>query len=90
MRARCRSHAIGRVRSSRRSYPSTPCRIEGFDEAIVSLYAKGLTTGEIRAHLAEIYDVEVSRDLISQVTDRVAEELAAWRPARSTPLEFYR
>ncbi|GAA4486511.1 hypothetical protein GCM10023191_012830 [Actinoallomurus oryzae] len=54
-------------------------RIEGFDEAIVSLYAKGLTTDEIRAHLAEIYDVEVSRDLIFRVTDRVAEELAAWQ-----------
>jgi transposase-like protein len=64
--------------------PKHARRIEGFDEAIVSLYAKGLTTGEIRAHLAEIYDVEVSRDLISRVTDRVAEELAAWQ---SRPLD---
>ncbi|MEV0409200.1 IS256 family transposase [Actinoallomurus sp. NPDC050550] len=64
--------------------PKHARRIEGFDEAIVSLYAKGLTTGEIRAHLAEIYDVEVSRDLISRVTDRVAEELATWQ---SRPLD---
>ncbi|GAA2171882.1 IS256 family transposase [Actinomadura napierensis] len=59
--------------------PKHARRIEGFDEAIVSLYAKGLTTGEIRAHLAEIYQVEVSRDLISRVTDKVVEEMEAWR-----------
>ena len=40
--------------------PKHARRLEGFDEAVVSLYAKGLTTGEIQAHLAEIYDVEVS------------------------------
>lgn len=59
-------------------------RVEGFDEASISLYAKGLTTGEIQAHLAEIYDVQVSRDLVSRVTDKVAEELAAWQ---SRPLD---
>jgi transposase-like protein len=64
--------------------PKHARRIEGFDEAIVSLYAKGLTTGEIRSHLTEIYDVVVSRDLISRVTDRVAEELAEWQ---SRPLD---
>lgn len=56
-------------------------RVEGVDEVIVSLYAKGLTTGETRAHLAEIYQVEVSRDLISRVTDKVVEEMEAWRCA---------
>jgi transposase-like protein len=59
--------------------PKHARRVAGFNEAIVSLYAKGLTTGEIRAHLGEIYGVEVSRDLISRVTDAVAEELAAWQ-----------
>ncbi|TDD91109.1 IS256 family transposase [Actinomadura darangshiensis] len=59
--------------------PKHARRIEGFDESIISLYAKGLTTGEIRAHLAEIYQVEVSRDLISRVTDKVVEEMEAWR-----------
>jgi putative transposase len=50
----------------------------------VSLYAKGLPTGDIRAHLAQIYGVDVSRDLVSRVTDAVADELAAWR---SRPLD---
>ncbi len=59
--------------------PKHARRVEGFDEAIVSLYAKGLTTGEIRAHLAEIYQVEVSRDLISRVTDNVVAEMESWR-----------
>ena len=64
--------------------PKHARRVAGFNEAIVSLYAKGLTTGEIRAHLEEIYGVEVSRDLVSRVTDRVLEELAAWQ---SRPLD---
>jgi transposase-like protein len=64
--------------------PKHARRVEGFNEAIVSLYAKGLTTGEIRAHLGEIYGVEVSKDLISRVTDAVAGELAAWQ---SRPLD---
>ena len=59
--------------------PKHARRVEGFDEAIVSLYAKGLTTGEIRSHLEEIYDVSVSRELISKVTDRVVGELAEWQ-----------
>ena len=59
-------------------------RVAGFNQAIVSLYAKGLTTGEIRAHLGEIYGVEVSRDLISRVTGKVAGELASWQ---SRPLD---
>ncbi len=59
--------------------PKHARRVGGFDEAIISLYAKGLTTGEIQAHLAEVYGAEVSRDLISKVTDAVNEELAAWR-----------
>ncbi|WKT97592.1 transposase [Micromonospora soli] len=57
--------------------PKHARRVEGFDEAIVSLYARGLTTGEIQPHLADIYDVDVSRDLISRVTDKVLEELTA-------------
>ena len=59
--------------------PKHARRVGGFDAAILSLYAKGLTTGEIQAHLAEVYGAEVSRDLISRVTDTVNEELAAWR-----------
>jgi putative transposase len=59
--------------------PKHARRIGGFNDMILSLYAKGLTTGEIQAHLAEIYEADVSRDLISKVTDAVNEELAAWR-----------
>lgn len=64
--------------------PKHTRRIAGFDEAIISLYAKGLTTGEIQAHLSEIYDMQVSRDLVSRVTDSVHAELAAWQ---SRPLD---
>lgn len=64
--------------------PKHARRLEGFDEAIVSLYAKGLTTGEIQAHLGEIYGVDVSRGLVSRVSDKVAEELASWQ---SRPLD---
>jgi transposase-like protein len=54
-------------------------RLEGFKERIIALYARGMTTRDIRAHLREIYDVEVSPDLISRVTDAVVEELAEWQ-----------
>ena len=50
----------------------------------ISLVAKGLTTGEVQAHLAEIYGAEVSRDTISTITDRVLEGLAEWQ---SRPLD---
>lgn len=59
--------------------PKHARRVGGFNEMILSLYAKGLTTGEIQAHLAEIYEAEVSRELISKVTDAVNDELTGWR-----------
>lgn len=51
----------------------------GFTNRIVALYARGMTVRDIGAHLAEMYDVDVSPDLISRVTDGVAEELEEWR-----------
>src|ERR1700748_1004059 len=54
-------------------------RLKGFNERIIALYARGMTTRDIRAHLREIYDVEVSPDLISRVTDAVAEEIQEWQ-----------
>ena len=54
-------------------------RLAGFNERIVALYARGMTTRDIRAHLREIYGVEVSADLISRVTDAVVDELAEWQ-----------
>jgi putative transposase len=59
-------------------------RLAGVDELVISLAAKGLTTGEIAAHLADVYGAEVSRDTISRITDRVVEELAGWQ---SRPLD---
>ena len=54
-------------------------RLTGVDEIVLSLYAKGLTTGEISAHFAEIYGVSVSRETISRITDKVIEEVQAWQ-----------
>jgi transposase-like protein len=54
-------------------------RLSGVDELVISLAAKGLTTGEIAAHFADVYWAEVSRDTISRITDRVLEEMAAWQ-----------
>jgi putative transposase len=59
--------------------PKYARRVEGFDDAVISLYAKGLTTGEIQAHLADIYGAQVSRELISKITDKVVEELNSWQ-----------
>ena len=53
-------------------------RLTGVDEMVLSLYAKGLTTGEISAHFAEIYGASVSKETISRITDRVVEEMQAW------------
>ena len=50
-------------------------RLDGFDDRIISLYARGLSVREIQGHLREIYGVEVSPDLISRVTDAVLEEV---------------
>jgi putative transposase len=54
-------------------------RFTGFDENIISLYARGLSTREIQQHLEEIYQVEVSPGLISTVTEEVIEEVRAWQ-----------
>ena len=59
--------------------PKHARRLSGFDEAVISLYAKGMTTGDIAAHLAEVYDTEISRDLVSRVTDAVLTDLRAWQ-----------
>ena len=53
-------------------------RLSGVDQMVLSLYAKGLTTGEISAHFAEIYGVSVSKETISRITDKVIEEMTDW------------
>ena len=53
-------------------------RFEGFDDKILALYSRGLSTRDIEAHLAEIYGVKVGRDLISRVTDAVMDDVRDW------------
>jgi transposase-like protein len=53
-------------------------RLSGVDEVVLSLYAKGLTTGEIAAHFAEIYGASVSKETVSRITDKVIDEMQEW------------
>jgi putative transposase len=66
--------------------PKRQRRLAGFDEKVLALYARGMTTREIQGHLRELYGVEVSPSLISSVTDAVLEEVAAWQ---ARPLEAF-
>ena len=59
--------------------PKGERRLDGFDDRILSLYARGMTVREIQGHLQELYKVEVSPDLISRVTDAVLEEVRDWQ-----------
>ena len=61
-------------------------RFPGFDEKIISMYARGMSTREIAGHLRELYAIDVSAELISTVTDAVIEEVTAWqnRPLEAT------
>ncbi|MEX5713978.1 IS256 family transposase, partial [Parafrankia sp. FMc6] len=59
-------------------------RLTGVDEIVLSLYAKGLTTGEISAHFEEIYGASVSKETVSRITDRVLAEMNDWA---SRPLD---
>lgn len=54
-------------------------RLDGLSGNVISLYAKGLTTGDIQAHLAEIYGTEISRETISKITDAIVEEMTVWQ-----------
>jgi putative transposase len=53
-------------------------RLSEVDEVVLSLYARGLTTGEISAHFADVYGASVSKDTVSRITDRVIEEMQTW------------
>ena len=59
--------------------PKGTSRLAGFNDNIIALYARGMTVRDVQSHLREIYDVDVSSDMISRVTDGVWEELEAWR-----------
>lgn len=66
--------------------PKHQRRLPGFDQKVLALYARGLTVREMQAHLAELYGVEVSPDLISTVTDAVLEEVTEWQSRPLSPL----
>lgn len=66
-------------------------RLSGTDEIVLSLTARGLTTGEIAAHFAEVYGATVSKDTISKITEKVVDEMTEWvnRPLDSVyPVVF--
>ena len=61
-------------------------RIDGMDDKIIGLYAAGLSTRDIRAHLEEVYGLKVSADLVSRVTDAVLEEVSDWQNRALEPM----
>lgn len=77
--SRCAFRAMSRGRSSRRSCGSVNGVCPGVDELVLSLSAKGLTHGEIAAHLAEVYGTEVSKQTISTITDKVMDGMSEWQ-----------
>jgi putative transposase len=66
--------------------PKHQTRFTGFDDKIISLYARGMTTREIESHLKEIYGVDVSPGLVSQVTEAVSEEVKRWQSRALEPV----
>lgn len=64
--------------------PKGQTRFDGFDDKVLSLYARGMSVREIQGHLSELYAIDVSPDLISRVTDAVLDEVRAWQ---SRPLD---
>jgi hypothetical protein len=61
-------------------------RLPGFDDKLVSMYARGMTVREIQGHLADLYGIEMSPDLISAVTDAVLDEISEWQNRPLEPL----
>jgi putative transposase len=67
-----------------RIVPNGSTQLRGFNDRVIALYARGMTVRDIQAHLAEIYGVQVSPDLISTVTNAVLDEVREWQ---NRPLE---
>jgi putative transposase len=63
-------------------------RLTGVDEIVLSLTARGLTTGEISAHFAEVYGASVSKETVSKITDKVVEEMNEWSNRPLDPGRF--
>ena len=66
--------------------PKRQRRLAGFDDKVIALYARGMTVRDIQGHLEELYEVEVSPDLISSVTDAVLDEVSAWQKRSLVPV----
>lgn len=66
--------------------PKHQTRWTGFDDKVISLYARGMTVREIQAHLEEMYGTEISPSLISSITDAVADEVKAWQARPLDPV----
>lgn len=62
-------------------------RLSDLDTLVISLYSKGLTTGEISAHLLEVYGANVSKDTVSRITDKIVDDMTSWS---ARPLEAWR
>jgi len=62
-------------------------RFPGFDEKVIAMYARGMSTRDIQAHIRETYAVEITPELVSAITDAVLDEVVAWqkRSCTSTP-----
>ena len=72
--------------------PKGQTRLDGLDDKIISMYARGMSVRDIQGHLQELYGIEVSPDLVSRVTDAVTEEVKEWqtRPLDSVyPVIFF-
>lgn len=65
-----------------KAIPKHSRRLDGFDEKVLSMYARGMSVRDIQGHLRELYDTDVSPDLISRVTDGVVEEVREWQSRR--------
>lgn len=61
-------------------------RLDGLSDLVINLYGKGLTTGEVKEHLLEIYGTSISKDTISRITDRIVDEMKAWQNRPLDPL----
>jgi putative transposase len=59
--------------------PKHQRRLDGLTGNVISLYAKGMTTGDIQAHLLEIYGTDISRETISKITDTIVDDMLAWQ-----------
>ena len=61
-------------------------RVDGLAGQVISLYAQGLTTGEIRDHLQEVYDTSISKDTVSRITDTVLDDMETWQTRPLDPV----